>query len=68
MRNSDSRLPYALFHLRGEETWHEAEKLRGENRHRLITAKLSNGTNKGDAADAILAVMPDIVEDYECSI
>ena len=57
------KTPYALFYIRGKETWYEAEKLRRENRQRLVTTELRNGTDDVDTADAILAVMPNIVED-----
>ena len=54
---------YALFHIRCKKPRYEAENFRSENRCRLVAAKLRHSTDKGEAADAILAIMPEVVED-----
>jgi hypothetical protein len=59
---------YTLFHIPGKETRYEAEKLRSEDRDRVVAAKLRNGTDKIETADAILAIMPEVVEDNEWAV
>src|SRR5438067_9896833 len=56
---------HALLHIRRHASWYETEELRGEDRHRVVTAKLRDASDEVDTADAILAVMPEIVEDDE---
>jgi hypothetical protein len=68
IRNNDSRLRTLSSTSRAKEAGYEVEKLRSKDRHSLVTAKLRDRTHKVDTADAILAVMPDVIEDYEWSI
>jgi hypothetical protein len=44
------------------------EKLGSEDRHRPVTAKLRNASNKAEPTDAILTVMAEIFEDDEWPI
>src|SRR6185312_7607395 len=59
---------YTLFHILRKETRYEAEKLGSEHRDRLVTAKLRYSADKIEAADAILPVMPEVVEDNEWAV
>jgi hypothetical protein len=45
---------YTLFHIRCKDTWYQAEKVRRENRHRIVAAKLRHSADKVDPGDAIL--------------
>lgn len=54
---------YTLFRIRCKEARYEAEKLGSEHRDRLVAAKFRNSADEIEPADAIFAVMPEVVED-----
>src|SRR5438874_9808837 len=54
-----------FVHIGSKEPGYERKKLRRQDRHRLRSAKFGNGTDQVNATDRILAIVVDVVEDYE---
>src|SRR5215216_3682795 len=59
---------YALFHVGREEARHEREEFRREHRHGRFAAKLGDPTDEVDAANRVLAVVTDVVEDDQWAV
>ena len=50
------------FCFRGEKLWDETEKLRREDRHRLLSAQLGDRSHEVEATQSVLAVVAKVVE------
>ena len=48
--------------------WDNAEKLRSEDGHGLLTAQLRDRADQLEAAEPVLAVVPDVVEESKRTV
>jgi hypothetical protein len=44
--------PHALFGIRRKQSWYKTQEFRRDDGHRFVAAKLGNGTDEVDAANA----------------
>jgi len=55
-------IAHTLLRICGEQTRRDAEGLRSDHRHRVLTPELRKGADEMQTAKAVIAVVPDVVE------